>query len=260
MHSLFRAFSGRRVQVLVIGGQAAILYGAAHFTQDLDLWIEPSARNVRRFLLALAGLRARVHKLTPPVTPRFLRAGHGFHFVVPQRGAPLYLDAMGVPPRSSSFPAAWRRRSRMATPWGTLPVVAIEDLVELKKTNRPADYDVITRLALLRSSRDASPATLRWCVANCFRVEDLWALVRAYGACGSPHDPAVVPLVRARSKALGDDAAGLESAARVLAGRAQKLQEAGRRYWLPRIAELRRLRRSGGLLDEGRPVASLLSS
>lgn len=253
MHSLFRAFSRRRVRTLVIGGQAAILYGAAHFTQDLDLWVDPDDANVRRFLQALADLKARVHKLTPPMERRHVRAGHGFHFIVPQSDGPLYLDAMGVPPRSRSFTAAWKRAERFTTPWGRIPVVGIEDLVELKKTNRPADYDVITRLAVLRVARSTSPSVLKWAAANIFRVEDLWGLVETHGIRGVSADPAVRALRRA--EALGPQT---EAAARILAVRAQRLQEEGRRYWLPRIAELRELRASGGLIEEGRSVASLL--
>lgn len=172
MRPLFRAFSAHRVRYLIIGGQASILYGAAHFSQDLDLWIEPEAHNVRHFLDALESLRARFHKLTPPMTGAFLRRGHGFHFLVPQTGGGVYLDALGRPPRVGGFNAAWKRSEIMRTPWGRLPVVSIPDLVELKKTNRPADYDVITRLAMIRVGREDSPgpALLRWALANLFRI------------------------------------------------------------------------------------------
>jgi hypothetical protein len=68
MRPLFRAFETHRVRYLIIGGQASILYGGAHFSQDLDLWVEPSEGNVRRFLDALEGLGARFHMLTPPIS------------------------------------------------------------------------------------------------------------------------------------------------------------------------------------------------
>lgn len=42
MKSLFRSFEKEGVRYLLIGGQAAILYGASHFTQDLDLWVDPA--------------------------------------------------------------------------------------------------------------------------------------------------------------------------------------------------------------------------
>lgn len=176
MRSLFRAFEARRVAYLVISGQASVLYGGAFFSQDLDLWVEPTSANARRLLEALARLQARVHKLTPPLSLRNLRRGHGFHFLVPQRGAPdLYLDVMGRPPRVGGFAAALRRAQRMVTPWGTLPVVSLEDLVELKKTNRPSDYEVISRLVLIRLSREPRPGPrlLAWALRNVFRPEDL---------------------------------------------------------------------------------------
>lgn len=259
MRALFRAFKRARVRTLVISGQAGVLYGATHFTQDLDLWIEPTGANLRRVVAALARLRARVYKLTPPLEISFLRRGHGFHFLVPQAGGPpLYLDLMGRPPRVGSFAAAYRRRERIRTPWGELPVVSIEDLVEIKKTNRPDDYEVIGRLALIRLARErrARPALVRWALENIFRAEDLWEAVERHGAAlkgrGFPAAarPFLAPLRRGRAPTLRE----LAAASRAAALQAARLQARGRAYWLPRLAELRRLRASGRLLPEGAAV------
>jgi len=253
MRSLFRSFERRRVRYLVISGQASVLYGAQHFSQDLDVWIEPSKPNVARLLRALSDLRARVHKLTPRLSLRNLRRGHGFHFIVPPA---IYLDVMGQPPRVGGFAGAARRGERMRTPWGPLPVVAIEDLVELKKTNRAADYDVITRLALIRLSHERAPSTrlLAWVVENVFRAEDLLDVVQRWGRLVPADDAAVRVLRRVGSPA----AAGVDRAARHIARRAQRLQERGRAYWLPRIDELREWRRRGSLIPEGLPARELL--
>lgn len=35
--------------------QASVLYGAAHFTQDLDLWVDPSPANLSVLRLIPAG-------------------------------------------------------------------------------------------------------------------------------------------------------------------------------------------------------------
>ncbi|MBI2933894.1 MAG: hypothetical protein HYY16_19795 [Planctomycetes bacterium] len=266
MRSLFHAFSRRRVRYLLIGGQASVAYGAATFSQDLDVWIEPTPRNVRRFLTALSDLRARVHKLTPPLTPRIMKRGHGFHFVVPLAGeSPLYLDAMGRPPRVSGFRSARRRSKSIETPWGSLPIVSIEDLVDLKKTNRPADYDVITRLALIRLEGQDHPSRrrLRWALEHVFRAEDLWTFVSRYGAdLDMPAlriHPAAALLHRIACAGKVPDARAFASVARRLSRRVEALQDRGRAYWLPRIAELRALRSRGALLAEGTPVRELLA-
>jgi hypothetical protein len=265
MRSLFRSINSRRVRYLVISGQASVLYGAAHFSEDLDLWIDPAPSNVASFLRTLCSLGARVRKLTPPLTRRHLLRGHGFHFEVPEPGAPeTYLDVMGQPPRVGRFAAAWRRAERMSTSWGNLPVVSIEDLVRIKATNRPADYEVITRLALIRLGRQERPSArlIRWAIGNVFRAEDLWTVVSELG----PHldrtalagSQAAVTFHRIWKAGRRPSAAEFSRSAGALARNAQRAQDRGREYWLPRIAELRELRARGELLPEGMAVSELL--
>lgn len=185
MKGLFRSLDEARVDFLPIGGQAAILYGAAQFTRDLDLWIRPTAANLSALVRALHAVRARVHKLTPPLTLEHVRRGHGFHSVVPQPGAlPAFVDVRGHPPRVSTYAAARGRASFFATPWGRLPVVAIPELVESKKTNRPGDDDVILRRARLRLASLPSPhaSRLRWALDSVFRAEDVHAIARSHAA------------------------------------------------------------------------------
>ncbi len=259
MRSLFRTFRERRVQYLLISGQASVLYGGSFFSQDLDLWVRPTASNLRALLAALRGLRARVHKLTPPLTLRNLRRGHGFHFLVPLRGGPdLYLDLMGQPPRVGAFGPALGRAERMATPWGVIPVVCIEDLVEIKKTNRPSDYEVITRLAMIRLGREAAPGSrlLAWALRNAFRVEDLWAMIERHGRRAAPArmPPAARALWRVFSAGREPLERDLLRASRKIAREGMRLQERGRAYWIPRLEELRRMRAQGLLLLEGASV------
>jgi len=115
MRNLFRSFERFGVDYLLISGQASILYGAATFSEDVDFWIRPSPRNARRTLSALASVRSRVHKLTPPLEPRFLRAGHGFPFIVPGKPLPVYLDLMGKPPRVRAFEDCRHRALHLET-------------------------------------------------------------------------------------------------------------------------------------------------
>ena len=239
MRNLFRSFERFGVDYLLISGQASILYGAATFSEDIDLWVRPSRTNVRGILSALAARRARVHKLTPPLELRFLRAGHGFHFIIPGKPLPVYLDLMGNPPRVRAFSECRLRSRLLDTDWGRIPVVAIEDLIELKKTRRFTDYEVISNLVSVRLSETDRPPRrlLRWAARNTFRAEDRAMFLRQLGETTS--------LSRCR---------------RDIAWEVEKLQTRDARYWRSRIAELRRLRRAGKLWAEGTPVSKLLKT
>ena len=131
MRNLFRSFEKRGVEYLLISGQASVLYGAALFSEDIDIWLRPTARNVARFLGALTACKATIHKLTPPMTVRNLREGHGFHFLVPSKSGPVYLDVMGQPPRVGDFETARARARIMSSDWGQI----LELEKEWKKSN-----------------------------------------------------------------------------------------------------------------------------
>lgn len=238
MRNLFRSFERFGVDYLLISGQASILYGAATFSEDVDLWIRPSPANVRRVLRALASRRARVHKLTPPLEPRFLRGGHGFHFVIPGRPLPVYLDLMGKPPRVGSFAECRRHARLLETDWGRIPVVGLEDLIALKKTRRFIDYEVISNLVSIRLAQEDSHSRklLRWAARSTFRAEERAALLRSLGTRTT--------LAQCRAR---------------IAREVETLQARDARYWRPRIAELRRLRRAGKLWPEGAPVSTFLT-
>lgn len=91
--NFFRSLDRHGVQYLLISGQATVLYGAATFSEDIDLWLHPTGDNCSRFLNSLRDCGARYYKLTPPLTVENLARGHGFHFVLPGRGEPdAFLD------------------------------------------------------------------------------------------------------------------------------------------------------------------------
>ncbi len=235
MRNLFRSFEGSGLEYLLISGQASVLYGAATFSEDVDIWVRPTNANVRRMRSALATCRARVYKLTPPLEARFLKGGHAFHFVIPFRPLPVFLDVMGRPPRADPFETARRRARRLRTRWGVLPVVAIEDLVRIKKTRRLSDYEVISRLARIRTSESTrpAPALLRWAARNSFQAADRVGFLRRLGRRAS-----------------------LERCRRAIAREISAHQRRDSSYWRPILAELRRLRREGKLVPEGTPVVA----
>jgi hypothetical protein len=131
---------------------------------------------------------------------------------------------MAPPPRVSAFGPAKRRARNIQTDWGVLPVVHPVDLVEIKRTLRFADFDIITDLVLLylAENPELDEAVLRWAAQNCFRPRSARPFWRVYA------DPQTVNLCAKRiSKEVAD------------------LQASDRAYWFD---DLRIMRREGKLL------------
>ena len=43
--NFFQSLDRNRVEYLLISGQATVLYGAATFSEDIDLWVNPTETN-----------------------------------------------------------------------------------------------------------------------------------------------------------------------------------------------------------------------
>ena len=259
--SFFRHLDAHRVEWLLISGQATILYGAATFSEDVDLWVKPEPDNFERFLRALRANQARYYKLTPAFTVEAAVRHHGFHFVVPaiDAGTDLYLDVMGYPPRVGGFEAARSNARDFATPWGLLHAVGIQELVELKKTQRPRDYPIISRL-VLAFMQDRAPKwtteDLEWARDHIFTLPELTRWIAEY--------PAVQRVLQPRS-VLQRAAEQLQRTGELDPQLEDELDDwfeqqmapsrkADRHFWRPVIAELKALREQGKLMTVGAPV------
>jgi hypothetical protein len=245
MRSCFRALERRRVRYLLVSGQAAVLYGASTFSEDVDLWVDATPANWQSLLTALADCGASFYKLTPPPTLVHARRGHGFHFTVrPDDSAdpPGYLDVMGIVPRCAPFAVCRRRAEVMDTDWGSVPVIHRRDLALIKRTRRLADYDTISLLAGLEFERHHSRPTWRWAVANTFDAEARRALWDAAPAAWRRN---------VRAPALS---------AMAVARELERSRQADRVYWRSIIDDLKRLDREGRLVPEGTPVAEWLQA
>lgn len=252
MRRFFQSLEAHGVRYLLISGQASVLYGAATFSEDVDLWIAPSSSNLRALIEALREVKATVYKLTPPLQLGYLKRGHGFHFLLPDEFTPAYLDIMGKPPRVSSFSAAWRRASRLTCDWGAIAVVAIPDLVELKKTRRLSDYEVISTLVKIHLTKGAATRSdLLWGLNNVFRIEDAQWVLETW-----PYSKSMVvrtgrPWLEQLLLSGGVDSDNYEMVQSLLASEIAHHQHLDILYWSPVIQELRELRKSGLLQKEG---------
>jgi hypothetical protein len=259
MKNFGRALERRRVRYLLISGQATVLYGASMFSEDFDLWVQPTEGNWQRFLDALEDRSALVYKLTPSLAMSYAIRGHGFHFLLPVPAAsraPIYLDVMAAPPRVTSFDECARRKRWFVTDWGRVPVIGVRDLVELKKTRRLADYEVISALVRNASRMRQTREAWFWALSQTFEAEDMIAIWNrgkpAWRSGALPDRAAVRMLAKERSTQRSRRRLAL-----ALAKEIESWRERDRQYWQPIMAELKSLQREGRLLKEGSSVADV---
>jgi hypothetical protein len=150
------------VPALLMGGQACVLYGAAEYSRDLDLAVLASDSALPKLSAAIEVLKATVIAV-PPFEARHLERGHAVHFSVPDAvAAPLRVDIMSRMRGVAPFAELWARRTSITladeeqSRSTTLDLLALEDLVSAKKTQRDKDWPMIRRLvdASYDSARD----------------------------------------------------------------------------------------------------------
>lgn len=136
------------VNYLVIGGVACALHGYVRATSDVDILIERTPDNARRVLKALGEV--------------------GYGFAREWRAEEILarpVTIIGDDPQVDIFTVAWtvqydgaKPRALMVAVEGVdIPLIAIEDLIETKRTGRPLDTADIEALEEIRRFRGEAP-------------------------------------------------------------------------------------------------------
>jgi len=129
-----------------MGGQACIFYGAAEFSRDLDLLILVDAENLVRLRSALEALQAELIAV-PGLQIEYLERGHAIHFRCHRDDvARLRIDVMSKLRGVAPFLELWERRTTIEVDGEPVDLLALEDLVRAKKTQRDKDWPMIRRL------------------------------------------------------------------------------------------------------------------
>jgi hypothetical protein len=147
---LLRLLRKHEVRYLVIGGLAFIYHARPRYTKDMDLWIDPSPRNVRGANAALAEFGSP-HLLGVDAPDEILQIG-----LPPNR-----IDLLRVV-EGPSFRQAWRRR--IAGKYGRADVnwIDLESLIDVKsRIDDPRHRRDVRDLEAVRAlkPRTSRPAT-----------------------------------------------------------------------------------------------------
>jgi hypothetical protein len=247
--NFFHGLNSSSISYLLISGQAAVLYGGATFSEDIDLWVEPKIDNWNRFTGFLNEVGAKVYKLTPPISMEFIEKGHGFHFklTLDDEKLPFYfLDIMGVVPRAGEFKHCYRNVIHQKTDWGKLPVIGIRDLVEVKKTRRLEDYPIISNLVRIEYEslfpKKISSNEWKWILTNSFEIEDILHYLNTHDLAREAGNSLKRSCISSCLKSITDPKKKeryIDSASDEIALEIESLRKNDRKYWESIIKELK---------------------
>ena len=129
---LIGLFLDHKVEFLVIGAYAVMVYSEPRFTKDIDFWVNPSPTNSFKVFAALKEFGAPLSKLS-----------------VEDFSAPGYFYTMGIPPgrmdilmsvANLDFDSCYASRSMVEFGPRTVPVISMQDLILAKiAAGRPQD-------------------------------------------------------------------------------------------------------------------------
>jgi hypothetical protein len=258
IRKFFQHLNAEKVSYILISGQATIIYGAATFSEDIDIWLNPVPRDWNKFLLIARKLHARIYKLTPPLKMDLILKGHGYHFQFPESSRSIwFLDVMGKVPRVNNFQTAFKNVIYQETDWGKLPVLGIRDLVEIKKTRRLSDYTVISNLVKIEYQRlhpRISSQDWEWILENSFEVFDLLYYLKRHPKARKIASTSSLKHLRyllAGLKQEKEQEKYIRRASKQIMMEIEKLRLKDINYWKPIIAELKSLQKKNQLLPEG---------
>jgi predicted nucleotidyltransferase len=130
---LYRSLNKHKVDYLVIGGVASVIYGVPRTTIDLDLFIRPTLANCRRLLVALKEVKFGTAYLTDPATILSKEITVLSDFIE--------VDIL-IKPKGISFANAWKKRSIIDIQGVKVNFISLSDLIKAKNaSNRKIDKE-----------------------------------------------------------------------------------------------------------------------
>ncbi len=140
---LTTAFNQGRLRAVLSSGQAVVIHRLAVMSKDGD-WLLRENQEALEHVLSILAERGSHYRFGAPLDIRWLAGGWSAHLEHRGEGLRLRTDFVSRPPRISAEELAqiWLDAESQ-----NLPIVDLEPLAALKKTNREKDYAVIGELA-----------------------------------------------------------------------------------------------------------------
>ncbi|MFI5308012.1 MAG: nucleotidyltransferase [Polyangiales bacterium] len=138
-------FVSHRVRFLVVGGHALAVHGRPRYTDDLDVWVEPTPANAKRVIEALQAFGYEAYSLS---AAEFATPDRMTHLGKPPMRIDIMTSVTGV-----RFRDAWANRMRAKIEGMTLCFLGRKQLIQNKAAaGRAKD---LADLALLEEAEQA---------------------------------------------------------------------------------------------------------
>jgi len=153
---IFAALNKAQVRYLVVGGVAAVLYGVARVTWDVDIAVQLTVPNVDRLAKALGGIGFIPRVPAAPsglanakVRDAWIRQkGMKVYSFIERRSPPRNVDVMVRPPHN--FQELYQHRAIVKVGGVSIPLMPAKALVQMKrKAGRLQDLQDISDLKRL---------------------------------------------------------------------------------------------------------------
>lgn len=161
LESLVGRLIKHRVDFVIVGGYAAMAYGASFGTQDVDVCCRFSPANLMRLQRALAGLHP-VHRMTPKrlpleLTPRKCRGLKNLYLDTDLG----QLDCLGAIKGVGDFSAVRKHSTGLTLSFGRCRILDLNALIQAKEAmGRTRDKEVAAELRAI-GAEAATPAPRR---------------------------------------------------------------------------------------------------
>jgi hypothetical protein len=142
---MLKVLRDKNMRYLLMGGQACVLYGGVQFSHDTGITFLADDSSLLHLQTALQELKATVITV-PPLDKKYLDQGLAVHFRCYPFGEVdgIRLDIMTKMRNAPPFAELWERRTTFVLENDQeIDVVAIQDLVQIKKTRRDKDWPMI---------------------------------------------------------------------------------------------------------------------
>jgi hypothetical protein len=142
---LTHEFNSGRTRAIVSSGQAVVLHRLAIMSKDGD-WILREDQETLDHILSVLARHGACYRLGAPLDLRWMRGGWSAHLQFREGLLRVRTDFVTRPPRLSpeDLASLWTAQEGKSP-----PVVGLQALAELKKTDREKDYAVIGELVRL---------------------------------------------------------------------------------------------------------------